>query len=221
MVLERVREGALLVADRARNQAHQRVGDNDRRKLTPRQHIIPDRYFLGNQMFPYPVVDPLVVAAEDYDIVQQRHAVGHRLVEPLPVGRRENHLVVIPLGLQSADAAVNRLYLHHHSRLTPERVVVDLAVLVGRIVAEVMDMELHQPLRLRPFQNRAVERRVKHLRQNRQYINSHLYLYCFVINCIGRMYKKYDSPIFCTRMGGRYQNSPDGRSLEVRLMGAI
>ena len=89
-------------------------------------------------MLAYTVVDAFVVAAEYDDIVEQRQRVGHGLAEDFAVGGGEYHLVVVALGLEGADATVYRLNLYHHARVAAEGVVVDLAVAVGGIVAQVM-----------------------------------------------------------------------------------
>ena len=80
------------------------------------------------------------------------------LVEQIAVGRGEDHFVVVALGFEGCYAAIHRLHLHYHAGLAAEGVVVDLAVLVGGVVAKVVDMKLGQPLGLRPFQDGAVER---------------------------------------------------------------
>lgn len=174
IVLKRVAERALFVAYGARYEAHDGVGDDDGGKLATRQHVVADRNLAGDEMFAYAVVNALVVAAKYDDILEHGHRVGHRLVEKLAVGRSENHLVVVAFGLKSCDAAVNRLDLHHHARLAAERIVVDLAVLVGGIVAQIVDTEFHKPFLLGTFQYRATKRRLKHLGKYSKYIDTHI-----------------------------------------------
>ena len=110
-----------------------------------------------DQMLSDAVVHALVMAAEYDDVFEHRHGVGHRLVEGLAVGRGEDHFVVVTLRFQVAYSAVNRLNLHHHSGFAAEGVIVDLAVAVGGVVAEVMDVDFHETLVLRAFEDGAVE----------------------------------------------------------------
>ena len=102
------------------------------------------------------------MSAENYDVIKHRHAVSHRLVEPLPVGRGENHLVIITFGFKCGDTTVDWLNLHHHPGLPAERIIIHLPVLVGSVVTQIMHMELHQPLFLCPLQNRASQRGLEH-----------------------------------------------------------
>ena len=60
-------------------------------------------------------------------------------------------------------------------RSTAEGVVVDLAVAVGGVVAEIVDFYLAKTFVLRAFQYRAVQWRLEHLREHGDYIYSHLF----------------------------------------------
>ena len=77
------------------------------------------------------VVDTLVVATEDDDVLHQRETVGLVLVVGDAIGRGEDNLVVVALRLKLLDAAVDRLNLHHHARLATKGVVIDGATLIG------------------------------------------------------------------------------------------
>ena len=96
-------------------------------------------------MFANAVVDAFVVAAENYDVVEHRHAVGHFLVEDFAVRSGENHFVIVALRLQRAYAAVYRLYLYYHAGIASKGIVVDLAVAVGGVVAKIVHNYIHQP----------------------------------------------------------------------------
>ena len=124
-------------------------------------------------MLAYSVVDTLIVPAKYYQILHQRHPVGHRLVEAFAVGRGEYHFVVVAFGFQRRDAAVDGLHLHHHPCLAAEWVIVDFAVLVGSVVAQVVDVEFHKTFFLSPLQYGAVERRIEHFGQYGKYVDTH------------------------------------------------
>ena len=87
-------------------------------------------------------VDALVVTAENDDILECREAICLVLIVADAIGRGEDNLVVVALALELLDAAEYGLNLHHHARLATEWVVVDFAVLILRIVADVVDMNL-------------------------------------------------------------------------------
>ena len=111
--------------------------------------------------------------AKNYDIVKERESVGHRLVESLAVGSHEDDLVVVPLRLQLRYACVDGLYLHDHPGLSSERIIIDLTVTTGSIIAEIVDFNLCKPLVLGPLQDGTPEKSFKHLRHYGKQIYSH------------------------------------------------
>ena len=176
IVLERVGECALLVADSSGDEAHHSVGDDSRRQFTTGEDVIADGNLARNQMLAYPIVDSLVMPAKDDDIVEQRHTVGYLLVECLPIGRGIDDFVVFALALQRGDGAVDGFDLHHHARLAPERVVVHAPPFVGRVVAQVVEMDFYQALVLCSLQDGAIHHSVDHFRKYRQDVYSHVCL---------------------------------------------
>ena len=60
IILERIGEGALLVADSTGQQTHDGIGDYRRGHLSAGKHIIPHRNLAGDEVFAYSVVDALV-----------------------------------------------------------------------------------------------------------------------------------------------------------------
>ena len=76
--------------------------------------------------------------AEDDQVIEERHLVGHGLVEGLAVGGGIDHLVIFPLAFECADRPINRLDLHHHACLAAEWVIVHPAPLVGSVITEVV-----------------------------------------------------------------------------------
>ena len=98
------------------------------------------------------------------------------MVKLFAVGRSENYVVVVTLLLKHSDAAVNWFNLHYHTSLAAKRVVVNLAVLVVGIVAQVVDMYLDEALLLGAQQNRLVDETFQHFWQNSDDVNSHDFL---------------------------------------------
>ncbi len=113
------------------------------------------------------------MSAQNYDVIQHRQAVSHRLSQLFTVGRGEYHLIIIALALQMRYSTVDRLYLHHHPCLAAKRIIIDLAVLVGGVFTQIMHHDFSEPLVLRPFQDRAVKRRFKHLGKYGQNVYAH------------------------------------------------
>ena len=71
------------------------------------------------------------------------------------------------------DTGVNRLTLHDHTRKASVGIIVHTAVLVGGVVAQVVDMYVHEPLALGPGQNGHIDKAFQHLRQDCDNIYSH------------------------------------------------
>ena len=133
-------------------------------------------------MVAHPLVNTFVMARKNDEVALQGEFVGHVLVETLAVGRGENHLVVVALSLQGADATVDRLALHDHSGRAAVRIVVHAAPLVERVVAQVVQAYFGQSLLLGTGQNRLVDEALEHLRQYGDNIYSHKY--CFIFSML-------------------------------------
>ena len=99
------------------------------------------------------VVNALVVAAENDDILAHRQAVSLVLVVGDAIGRGVDNLVVLALGLQLLNKFEYGLALDHHTRLATEGVVVRSLALVVGIVVQVMHNDFNQTLLLRTFQD--------------------------------------------------------------------
>ena len=158
IVLKRVAQGTLFVSNGSRQYAHNGVGHNSCGQFATRQHIVAYRHFLRYQVFPDAVVYALVVSTQDDNVFAQTQGVGHRLCELFSVGCGENNLVVVPFGSQFRDASVYRFALHHHTGKAAERVIVHSAPLVGGVVAQVVEVYLHQSLALCPSKYTLIEK---------------------------------------------------------------
>ena len=94
VVLERIREGALFVADCAGEEADDGVGYHGGCQFAAGQDVVAYGYFFCHQMLADAVINAFVVAAEEDETVEQRHCVGHALVERFAVGRGVDDFVV-------------------------------------------------------------------------------------------------------------------------------
>ena len=99
------------------------------------------------------VVDALVVAAEDDDILAHRQTVSLVLIVGNAIGRGVDNLVVGALRLQLLHKLKYGFALHHHTRLATEGVVVGGLALVVGVVVQVMHNNLNQAFLLRTLQN--------------------------------------------------------------------
>ena len=124
-------------------------------------------------MFTNAVVNTLIVAAEYYEVSLHREFISHMLIKLLAVGRSKDNLIIFSFSLQSRNAAVDGFALHHHSSKAAIRIVVNTTPLVEGIVTQVVQMNLCQPLLLRPCQYRLVDKSFQHFGQNCYNINSH------------------------------------------------
>ena len=125
-------------------------------------------------MFTDTVVDSLEMSAKNHEIFLHGKSVGHRLVELLAVGTCKDYFIVMTLFLKGCDATVDRLYLHHHTGTTAERIIVNTTVFVESIVAKIVDVNLCNTFFLRTAHYRAVEKALNHLRQYCYNVYSHM-----------------------------------------------
>ena len=124
-------------------------------------------------MFADAIIHPLVVPAQDNQILRQRQGVRQGLREDFAVGRGKNHFIVVAFAFQLLNAAVHRFDLHHHPSLTAKGIVVHLAMLAQRPVAQIVHMDFHESFVLCTLQNGAMERRLQHFGQHGEYVDSH------------------------------------------------
>ena len=133
------------------------------------------------------LVNTFIMSTEDNHIPFQTEVVGDMLVKLFPVGRDIDHLVIVTLGLQSRDAAVDGLPLHDHTGGAAIGVVVDAPPFVEGIVTEVMEFDLYEAFFLCPCEDTLVEEALNHLRQHGDNIYSH----CLILGLILVVFSDY------------------------------
>ena len=131
-------------------------------------------------MLAYAIVHALVMPAQDNEILHERQLVGDGLVEDFAIGRGENHLVILALAFELLYASVHWLDLHHHAGLSAKWVVIDLAMLAQRPVAQVVYVNFHKPLVLSALHYAAVQWRLQGFGHHSEYIYSHDFQIIFV-----------------------------------------
>ena len=124
-------------------------------------------------MVAHTLINALIVSTEYDDVAFEREVVGNVLVKLLAVGRSIDYLIVIALGLQCRNTAVDGFALHHHTCKSSVRIVVYTAPLVGRVVAQIVQVNFCQSLLLGAGKYRFVNKALKHFGQYGYYVYSH------------------------------------------------
>ena len=127
-------------------------------------------------MFADAVVYAFVMTAKDYYVLAQRQFIGHWLVKLFAVGCGEDNLVVVALGGEGADTPVDRLALHHHACEAAEGVIVNAPVFANGVIAQVVQMNLHEPFFLGPAENALLKEALNKLGNNAYDIYAHVSL---------------------------------------------
>ena len=112
------------------------------------------------------VVNAFVMTAENNEILLKRQVIGLFLTELSAIGRRVDDLVVMALTGQMTDDVEHRFNADDHAGFAAEGVVVHAPVLVGRVVAQVVDLQVDDALRAGPADDRMAERALQQFRKN-------------------------------------------------------
>src|SRR5438093_9559778 len=136
-VLERLPLERLLLAHDARDQAGNRLEDDECRDLASRQHVVADGDLFGRETLDDAFVDALVPAADQHQPGLLRQVTDEGLVQPAP-GRRQHDHALGSLS-QRFHRGEHRLGLQHHARSAAVGFVVHLAMPVGGEIADVVD----------------------------------------------------------------------------------
>src|SRR4029077_13393125 len=146
------------------------------RDLAAAENIVADRNLAAGQRSADPIIDALVAAANDDDSRLGRKLFGHTLVERLTPRLHQDHpaWVLWPDRLHGLE---HRLRLDHHARAATERHVVDLAVAIVSMVAQVMRVEFDQTALDGTPDHALVENRREHAREDGDDVKAHPFTY--------------------------------------------
>jgi hypothetical protein len=142
--------GAGRVAKHIRQQARDRVDQDQRRELTARQNVVADRDLIRDQMRANAFVHTLVAAAEQGDPFVARQLLGHALREDASLRCQQDNGDndwLSPFGNRSQDGFdrfENGLGFHHHPASASIRSVVCGVMFVVRIITNIMDAHFEQ-----------------------------------------------------------------------------
>ncbi len=118
-----------------------RLDDQARSNLSPTEHDVADADLAVDEVLTNPVVDALVASAQQAETVGRRQLVGECLVEPTPARAEQEEW---PRRRDGFDGLEDRLRPHHHAGATTERRIVDRAMDIGRLLADVMASQIEQ-----------------------------------------------------------------------------
>ena len=143
---ERLLVRRLLVPERARELAQHRVAHDHRRELAAREHVAADRELVGAEVLEDALVEALVAAAEQRQLVLGRQLLDDAVVEHPPAGRERDHAAALAhrdrvLAVAGAQRRLDDVDAEHHPRAAAERRVVDLPRLQRRVRAVVDALE--------------------------------------------------------------------------------
>ena len=159
-------------AHRAGQEPHHPIDDRGRRQFAAGEHEITDRHLLVGQGA-NPFVEALVVAAEKHQlVVVRRPSAQVGLNEGLALGAHQQH----PPPRQHGDGpegGIHRFGFEHHARATAVGLVVDLAVLVGGVIAGIVGVELGDASAKGPADHPQPQQGRKGLRGQAHHIESH------------------------------------------------
>ncbi len=146
VVLKGIEQGGSLVVQHARQQASDGIYQYGSGQFAPRQHIVADGNFEGDEFLADALVYAFIMTGDDEQVVVHREAVGQRLPQGFAVGRHVDDLVVAALGLKAFNGIGQRLGHHHHARAAAELIIVNLLVPPQSELAKVVYPHVKQPL---------------------------------------------------------------------------
>ena len=160
----------LLVAHHAGDQAAYRFQDHHGRHLATVENVVADRQLTVHQVLGHPGVDTLVATAQQAEARSRRQLPGQALVEAAsPRTQQEQRSG----WLGRLDAGEERLGHQHHARAAAEGCVVNRAMGVASLRAEVVCPHVEQPPGSGPAQQTAVGEVLDHLREDREHVDPH------------------------------------------------
>src|SRR6202041_2020718 len=196
-------------AQRARHQSRYRIDDHQRRQLTARQHVVADGPLLIDFLLDEALIDPFVASGDQRQTRPTAGLARRALLKPASVGAQIHPPAARGQNPQRvAQGASHRLYLHHHSRSTTVRAVIDGAVRVAGVVTRVEALDLkHTPLQC-PSYHAVVQRLADHLRKQRHHRNSHTQSAAASQSTTTRRAVKSTRRRCCGTAGTQYSRSP-------------
>ncbi len=170
VVVEGVVHRRVVVSHGAGQEPHDGVGDRERADLATREDEVAERDLLCGQMIGHPLVDVLVVPAQERELGCDRQPHGVVVAERASAGGEEHDRT---LGREVVDRLEERLGLHDHPGAAPVGDVVDGPVAVVRVLAQVDEPVLDQARFRGARRNRQPERALEEGGEDRDDVDPH------------------------------------------------
>ena len=169
---------ALLLGQHAGLQAQDAVRHHQAGQLAAGEDIIPDGDLLVGKGLDHPLVDPLVVAADQQQAVVLGQAAGMGLGVALAPGRHKHDMrggaaLLRHLPPDVPDAVGDGLGVQDHPAAAPVGVVVGLLLAVEGVIPDLVAVGLDVPPPGGPAQDALVQHPLAHLREQGRNVHTH------------------------------------------------
>ena len=173
------------MAKSTRQQARDRINENDCSDRAVRQHIIANRNLKIDQMLNHAVIDSFVMATDNDKMRFSRELNGHLLIKTSPRRRREDNFRLdvgrwmlsvgrfLRCNAQILHCCKNRLRLHHHPLPSAKWRIINEMMFVCRPIAQIMNAQTDNSLLLRAFHDALAQRRATDFRKKRDDVDLH------------------------------------------------
>src|ERR1700694_1434426 len=148
------------------------IDDHHRGELAAGEHVVPNRDLLVDQVRGDPLIDALVPSADQIEVFVAGQLADQPLVEQFTLWRQQDHR---PFAHSRAHRFEDRLRLQHHPRAAAIRHVVDLAVAVVRVIAQVMEAPRDEPVGEPSSGDSGAEGAWEHLGEEGQDLDDHAF----------------------------------------------
>jgi hypothetical protein len=144
------------------------------RDLSTAQHDVTDADLTVAQMLAHPVVDTFVSTAQQAEPttidVGRRQLLGETLIETATARTQQQQWPWWPSGF---DRGEDRLGAHHHSGASAERRIVDRAMNVGRVLAQIVTPQIQQAVLAALAEQTLGAEIVDERGEDREHVDSH------------------------------------------------
>jgi len=131
-------------------------------------------------MISYPLVNSFVMPTDHHQVVFQRKAIGHLLIECFAIRSKVDDIVVLCIFQKALNCIYKRLCHHYHSCAATKRIIIHLCPGISGVISQIDDVYLQQSLFLCTFHNRVRKRRSEQIRYYGDDIYRHGLLLIFV-----------------------------------------
>ena len=164
---------AAFIREHARAKPRHTVDQHERAKLAAGQHIIADGNFLVDNLVEHTLIDALIMSAHDVQMLHQRKLPRALLRQRPALRRHVDHMRPVAAARFACrlPGAVHRVGLHQHPLARSIGRVVDIAVAVHGIIADMKAPDVKIPGLARTADDTLRQHRLAHRREQRRQID--------------------------------------------------